>query len=338
MKKQPTVQNDNKRQNNQKNTELKGLLILVAGIFLLTSYAGLPMGFAGTFLHDFLTYGFGLGAVVFPFIFIMMGIGYFRFRKNLIWFGGFWAAILFYICLLGFLHHIFIPLGYETEPSFLPEGGGLVGGLLTMALHAVAGAAGSVILLVAGMLASLVLTGKLSLAALTEKAGDKILDLRTAQRERRYEDREQDDDNTSSKSSLQTFIGRSDSDRQKPSPLDVYDNDDFSDFNEDVRQPSTFKKILNFGQKALDKDKKTGENRSDYPWPEEAQTDHYISAERMANHDKPEKEKPSLIQIFPKNRRQEFCVLLPILLSVTEIIRNQHPGKKNLCSRIRILV
>jgi len=185
LKKQPAVQNEKEIQKSQKSIELKGILFIAAGLFLLASYAGLPTGFIGTFLHDAMAYGFGLGAVFFPFIFIAIGIGYFRLKKNLVWFGCFWAAMLFYLCLLGFLHHIFLPAGYETEPSFLPEGGGLAGGLLAMALHAVAGATGSVIILVAGMLAGLVLTGKLSLAALTEKAGDKIQDIRAARRERR---------------------------------------------------------------------------------------------------------------------------------------------------------
>ena len=185
MKKQPAVQNEKEIQKSQKNIELKGLLFIAAGLFLLASYAGLPTGFVGEFLHEVMSYGFGLGAIIFPFIFIAMGIGYFRLKKNLVRFGGFWAAILFYVCLLGFLHHIFIPLGYETEPSFLPQGGGFIGGLLSNVLHAVAGATGAVILLVAGMLASLVLTGKLSVAALTAKAGDKIQDIRSTRRERR---------------------------------------------------------------------------------------------------------------------------------------------------------
>ena len=111
MKKQPAVQNEKEIQKNRKNIELKGLLFIAAGLFLLASCAGLPTGFAGEFLHDVMAYGFGLGAIVFPFIFIAVGIGYFRLKKNLVRFGGFWAAMLFYVCLLGFLHHVFIPLG-----------------------------------------------------------------------------------------------------------------------------------------------------------------------------------------------------------------------------------
>ena len=308
MKKQPAVQDKKEIQKSQKNIELKGLLFLAAGLFLLASYAGLPTGFIGKFLHDAMTYGFGLGAIVFPFIFIAMGIGYFRLKKNLVWFGGFWAAMLFYICLLGFLHHIFIPLDYETELTFLPQGGGIIGGLLTSALHAVAGATGSVILLMAGMLASLVLTGKLSLAALTEKAGDTIQDIREARRERRnVEHGVEKEPESASRKPRQPVFGSSDQDGRKSSAMDVYDNEEFSEYNEDVRKPSTFKKILSFGQKALDKDKNSGETTPDYPWPDEAKPDHYIPVERMANHDK--KERPSLVQTYPE--KQETVVLRP---------------------------
>ncbi len=309
LKKKPAVQNEKEIQNNQKSIELKGILFIAAGLFLLASYAKLPTGSVGEVLHDVMTYGFGLGAIFFPFIFIAMGIGYFRLKKNLVWFGGFWAAMLFYICLLGFLHHIFIPTGYETEPSFLPQGGGLAGGLLTMVLHKVAGATGSVILLVVGMLASLVLTGKLSLAALSAKAGDKIQDIREARRERRNEGNNSGDSDTyvSGKPETQPFFSGTNPDNRKSSPLDVYNKDEFADFNDDVRKPSTFKKILNFGQKALDIN--TDDSDLDNSWPGETGSGNDVPVERMANHDKPAKEKPSLIQIYPEH--QETKVLRP---------------------------
>ena len=324
MKKQPAVQNEKEIQKSQKNTELKGLLFIAAGLFLLASYAGLPTGFVGEFLREVMAYGFGLGAIVFPFIFIAMGIGYFRLKKNLVRFGCFWAAMLFYVCLLGFLHHIFIPLGYETEPSFLPQGGGLVGGLLSNILHAVAGATGAVILLVAGMLASLVLTGKLSVAALTAKAGDKIQDIRSARRERRNmeSDPEDSDRYVSRKQEVRPFFSGTDTEDRKSSPLDVYNKDEFADFNDDVRKPSTFKKILNFGQKALDRntDGTDPENtRSD-----ETGSGNYVPVERMANHDKTEKERPSLIKIYPE--QQETRVLRPASGIITGHTDNPEPA------------
>ena len=301
MKKKTEVQGENEIKKDNKSGEIKGLLFVAAGLFLLAAYFGMSTGDLGIVLHEVLSYGFGRGAVLFPFILIAMGIGYFRLKRNLVWFGGFWAAMLFYLCLLGFLHHVFIPLGHEKEPSLLPDGGGLIGGLLTAALHALAGSTGAVILLVAGMLISLVLTGKLSLAALTEKAGDKIQDIRDA---RRNAGSETEDEN---RKPAQPLFGRTDSDNLKSSPLDVYNDKDFSDYNEDVRKPSTFKKILIFGQKTLDKD--TGDTTSGYPWPEGADSEHYVPAERMANHDKQEKGKPSLIHIYPE--QQETTVLRP---------------------------
>ena len=324
MKKQPAVQNKKEIQNSQKNVELKGLLFIAAGLFLLASYAKLPTGSVGPVLHEVMTYGFGLGAVIFPFIFIAMGIGYFRLKKNLIWFGCFWAAMLFYICLLGFLHHIFIPLGYETEPSFLPQGGGLIGGLLTMALHGAAGATGSVIILVVGMLASLVLTGKLSLAALTAKAGDKIQDIRAARRDRRNEADNFGDssENGTRIQESKPFFSGTDPDIRKSSPLDVYNKDEFADFNKDVRKPSTFKKILNFGQKALDintEDEHLGDAGQNGTG-----TENYVPAERMANHDKTAKEKPSLIKIYPE--QQETRVLRPASGIITGHTDNPEPA------------
>jgi S-DNA-T family DNA segregation ATPase FtsK/SpoIIIE len=324
LKKQPAVQNEKEIQKSQKSIELKGILFIAAGLFLLASYAGLPTGFIGTFLHDAMAYGFGLGAVFFPFIFIAIGIGYFRLKKNLVWFGCFWAAMLFYLCLLGFLHHIFLPAGYETEPSFLPEGGGLAGGLLAMALHAVAGATGSVIILVAGMLAGLVLTGKLSLAALTEKAGDKIQDIRAARRERRKEENNsaESDRYFSRKQEVQPFFSGTNSDNRTSSPLDVYNNDEFADYNSDVRKPSTFKKILILGQKALENDKDTNTaNDSQY---DETRQENYVPAERMANHYKTLKERPSLITVYPE--KQETRVLRPATGIITGHTDNPEPA------------
>ena len=323
MKKQPAVQNEKEIQKNRKNIELKGLLFIAAGLFLLASCAGLPTGFAGEFLHDVMAYGFGLGAIVFPFIFIAVGIGYFRLKKNLVRFGGFWAAMLFYVCLLGFLHHVFIPLGYETEPSFLPQGGGLIGGLLSKALHAVAGATGAVILLVAGMLAGLVLTGKLSVAALTAKAGDKIQDIRSARRERRNAENDSEDTGryVPRKQEPRPFFSGADPEERKSSPLDVYNKEEFADFNDDVRKPSAFKKILNFGQKALDRNT---EGTDPDARPGETGSGNYVPVERMANHDKTEKERPSLIKIYPE--QQETRVLRPASGIITGHTDNPEPA------------
>ena len=120
------------------------------------------------------------------------------------------------------------------------------------------------------------------------------------------------------------MFGRTDSDSLKSNPIDVYKTDEFSDYNKDVRQPSTFKKILNLGQKALDQDKQSGETTSNNPWPEESGSERYVPAERMANHDTPENEKPSLIRIYPE--QQETKVLRPASGIITGHTDNPEPA------------
>ncbi len=50
-----------------------------------------------------------------------------------------WEFALVTLCLLGTAHHVFVPFGSELEPSLLPDGGGLVGGLMMLLLHRTVG-------------------------------------------------------------------------------------------------------------------------------------------------------------------------------------------------------
>ncbi|MBR0293746.1 MAG: DNA translocase FtsK [Acidaminococcaceae bacterium] len=174
------------------------------------------------------------------------------------------------------------------------------------------------------MLASLVLTGKLSVAALTAKAGDKIQDIRSARRERRNmeNDSEESDRYVPGKQEPRPFFGGTDTEERKSSPLDVYNKDEFADFNDDVRKPSAFKKILNFGQKALDRN--TDGTDPENTRPDGTGSGNYVPVERMANHDKTEKERPSLIKIYPE--QQETRVLRPASGIITGHTDNPEPA------------
>ncbi len=310
MKKQPEAKDEKIIQKERQKSELKGIAALAAGIFLLAAYAGLPTGFAGEFSRELLRYGFGLGAVAVPAAFIAMGIGYFRMGKNILRCGWFWAATLFFVCLTGLLHHLFVPSGFETEASFLPEGGGLIGGMLTKVLHAVAGTTGAVILLIGGMLVGLVLAGKLSVAALSSKAGDRIRDMRQARQERKNAGREFSEPAEPAgreRTSAQGPLIPSGKAGNKPgsSPIDVYNRDEFSDYNEDVRKQSGFRKILAYGQKTLDQISGIEED----PGQTGVDPEVYVPPERMANHDKTAKEKVPLGPVYPE--KQETVVLRP---------------------------
>ena len=85
------------------------------------------------------------------------------------------------LCLLGTAHHVFVPVGEELVPEQLKEGGGLLGGAFLLALRRLSGTAGALIILIAGIICSVLLTGKLSLKASAETAGRKAKNIVTYQ-------------------------------------------------------------------------------------------------------------------------------------------------------------
>ena len=74
------------------------------------------------------------------------------------------GGILFYACGLGMYHHWVIKEGAEILPESLVDGGGLLGGILTLILHKVVGTDGTPVLLGAGLLGSALVVTTWSLA------------------------------------------------------------------------------------------------------------------------------------------------------------------------------
>ena len=88
---------------------------------------------------------------------------------------------------------------------------------------------------------------------------------------------------------------------------DVYNNEEFSDYNEDVRKESVFKQILKFGNK---KDENGPDNSGfNDPWPDREKETLDATVERMANHKPAEKERPPLAAVYPE--KQQTVVLRP---------------------------
>lgn len=299
MKKQTTKQNDNVIKQEGQKYALKGLAALLCGIFLLVSYVGLPTGSLGKLVDDILRYGFGMGAVFVPAVLLVLGYGFFRFRRNLLWTRGFAVVLLFYLCLSGFLHHFFVPAGEELTPSLLPDGGGLLGGLISRALHQALGTAGAMLLLLGGMLGSLILTGRFSFGQHTaeHETEDAVTEALP------YRAKGADDPTLSS-----AYAGEQGRNAE-PLPgnrdvLSVYNDEEFAGFNDDLRKPSPFKKILDFGQKI------TGSGEQDAAFEQGAEAADYTSSiEKVANHTGTQQEKKELTRIYPEE--QETVMLRP---------------------------
>lgn len=141
-----------------------GLLCLLLGLLLAAVFLLAPEGGVGGFVAKCQQYLLGRGAFLLPFACLALAWQLLRHGRLLLWQKRTWAAIMVMLCFLGMAHHVFIPVGEELAPSTLPEGGGLVGGLLVLALHKLLGSLGTAIIL--GMLGLLCLLLLLPLTAL----------------------------------------------------------------------------------------------------------------------------------------------------------------------------
>lgn len=215
-------------QQNNSRLEISGVLLLALGCFAAAAYFGLPTGTLGAFVDKTMSYTLGKGAFLFPLACIILGLR-FSFthqgigvsKKGL-------ALTLLMLCLLGTAHHVFVPVGEELLPEQLKEGGGLLGGAFLLALRRLAGTAGALIILLAGIICSVLLTGKLSLKASAETAGRKAKNIVT------YPNPASDTDAETS-GFKNTEVLNTD---------DPYNSDEFAGFTSGIKKESQFKQII----------------------------------------------------------------------------------------------
>ena len=153
-----------KKDNSQRNYELKGIAFVAIGIISLCGVFGLNVGFVGVKLAKFIQYFFGIGAVVASLGFCILGGYYIMKHQKLHISTKLLGIVSFIVCALGLYHHLVIKPGEEILPESLVAGGGLLGGIVNLILHSVVGTDGTPILLGAGMLGSILIITTWSLA------------------------------------------------------------------------------------------------------------------------------------------------------------------------------
>lgn len=153
-----------KKDHSLRNYELMGIVLAAVGIICLCGIVGLNVGFVGLKAAKFLKYFFGIGAMPAAAVFLGLGGYYIMKHTKLHWNTRMVGGILFYACGLGMYHHWVIKEGAEILPESLVDGGGLLGGILTLILHKVVGTDGTPVLLGAGLLGSALVVTTWSLA------------------------------------------------------------------------------------------------------------------------------------------------------------------------------
>lgn len=148
----------------KRNFELLGLVFVAVGLISLCGIVGLNVGFVGLKFAKFLQYFFGIGSFIAAAAFIGIG-GFFimkhtKFQLTARIVGG----TLFYVFALSMYHHVMVEPGGEILPENLVDGGGLIGGAVSILLHNVVGTDGTGIVLGIGMLGSFLVVTTWSLA------------------------------------------------------------------------------------------------------------------------------------------------------------------------------
>ena len=100
-------------------------------------------------------YLLGKGSFALPLTCLLLSWKLFVEGKLSLWQKKTLALFLVMLCLLGTAHHVFVPATQELTPHLLPQGGGLIGGLIVLPLHRYLGSIGSWLALIVGWLLSL---------------------------------------------------------------------------------------------------------------------------------------------------------------------------------------
>ena len=153
-----------KKDHSLRNYELMGIVLAAVGIICLCGIVGLNVGFVGLKAAKFLQYFFGIGAMPAAAVFLGLGGYYIMKHTKLHWNTRMVGGILFYACGLGMYHHWVIKEGAEILPESLVDGGGVLGGIITLILHKIVGTDGTPVLLGAGLLGSALVVTTWSLA------------------------------------------------------------------------------------------------------------------------------------------------------------------------------
>lgn len=150
--------------NNDLKYELLGIALTAIGIIAFISLLGFSTGPIGYSIAKFQRYCFGIGAYLIPIMIMIIGIRYIIKRLEIVYSLKFFGIVTFYISALAIYHHFKVLPGAEIMPESLIDGGGIIGGFLLFFLRKVIGVDGTIIILFAILICSLLLVTNWSLA------------------------------------------------------------------------------------------------------------------------------------------------------------------------------
>lgn len=229
-----------------------GALLMVTAIVAGIACTGLiDHSFFGA-LAKFQGYLFGKCALLFPIILFLMGWKALFDAKFIVFSKKSCLFILLLLCLLGTAHQVLVPMGEELYPERLPEGGGLIGGAFVLFLNRFFGNQVTLGVLTCGW--AILLFAFIPFKAILRKLFGKKPKLDTSdsslpKKEAATKTKTITLPQAEVKPKVQAPAKTKEAAVKKEQPQtnrSVYDQEEFEEFTEGIRKPSTFRRILNY--------------------------------------------------------------------------------------------
>ena len=280
----------------QQHTESHAAVYAAGFLFLvgLLTAAGIVLDVEGGvpgFVAKCELYLLGKGSFVLPLTCFLLSWKLFWDGKLGLWQKKTLALFLVMLCLLGTAHHVFVPVTEELAPHLLPQGGGLVGGILVLPLHRYLGNVGSWMILALGWLCAASLL--LPLGTIFDWFTDLVAAI-TGKSDEELEKALQEEKELPQKGTKNIFkpisfgkapqaedvSGRAKS-AKKNNIEKVYRSGEFGSFTDGIEKKSSFKRILGGGDNPYDQEQVKQElERDPIQLPEWQETSREFDRER----------------------------------------------------------
>ncbi|HEY4662145.1 MAG TPA: DNA translocase FtsK 4TM domain-containing protein [Candidatus Humimicrobiaceae bacterium] len=154
----------------KRRSEVYGVLIIMVSVLLFISVYGLAgSGIINTSVNDFLSYIFGIGKFLIPFMLLIWGFSFFLRRIRLLPSSFGWGFFLLFFSILGIAGNNLAVQANIFDEVLIKDRGGIIGAGIFYGLFRLVGSAGALVVLGVLIIISILIITKISLIDIARK-------------------------------------------------------------------------------------------------------------------------------------------------------------------------
>src|SRR4030066_1405868 len=154
----------------KRRIQVYGVLIIMVSVLLFISVYGLAgSGIINTSVNDFLSYVFGIGKFLIPFMLLIWGFSFFLRRIRLLPSSFGWGFFLLFFSILGIVSNNLTVQANIFDEVLIKGRGGIIGAGIFYGLYKLLGSAGALVVLRVLIIISILIITKISLIDYTRK-------------------------------------------------------------------------------------------------------------------------------------------------------------------------